>query len=106
MSSYESKVWSKDEKGRDVLVPVTSWEIGDEMGHHTGCRVRDELRRSTHIATTPERRLELARATACTCGRREEMEAALAAPDRVISHDHRDNRDPAEVGRAWLNRPK
>lgn len=104
MSAYESKTWTKGPDGREALTPVTSWEISQEMGHHEDCRVRDELRRSAKVATTPERRLELARATACTCGRREQMEAALSAPGKVTQQDRRDNRDPAKVGEEHLNR--
>lgn len=70
--------------------------------HHEDCRVRDELRRSARTGTPTERRLELARATACTCGAREHE--GNNAPIETTSRDRRDNRDPAKVGSEYLNR--
>lgn len=99
MSSYEAKVWQDG-----VLVPVTSWEISQLMAHHDECRIRQELRRSQRTGESQERRLQLANDTACTCGRREAMDAALASTTTGV--DRRDNRDPAQVGEAYLNRPK
>lgn len=94
---YEKSFW------RDgVLVENPSWYIGMLLTRHsTDCRVAAELRRSVGKGLTAERRLGLARETACTCGSSERQPTGELAP---TSRDMRDNRDPRQVGEDHLNR--
>lgn len=57
-----------------VLVEVPSWHIGQLLTQHDAlsehpCAIVLELRRNGRQKLSAEKRLELARATACTCGR-------------------------------------
>lgn len=103
MPGYEKAGWGPGGYGTE-LVPFVDWEIGMLMTrHHDECRIREELRRSSHTGERNQgRRLELAQATACTCGAH--LSIDNAAPIESTVSDIRDNRDPAEVGRAHLNR--
>lgn len=93
---YEKSFW------RDgVLVENPSWYIGMLLTRHApDCRVLVELRRSVGKGLTSERRLELAREAACTCGSSERQPVKALTP---ISRDRRDNRDPQQVGEDYLN---
>lgn len=101
MSSYESKTWARDPvTGEERLVEIPSWGISMLLTRHrVDCAVCAELRRSVGKGYTVERRLELAREAACTCGSAERQPVPALSP---TSRDMRDNRDPAQVGEAHL----
>jgi hypothetical protein len=101
VSSYEAKQWVRDpEAGEEQLAEIPSWGISMLLTwHRVDCAVSAELRRSVGKGHTAERRLELARSTACTCGSAERKPVPDLQP---TSRDRRDNRDPAQVGREHL----
>jgi hypothetical protein len=102
LPGYEKAHWGPGGYGTE-LVAFTDWSIGMLMTrHHEDCRVRGELRRSVGKGLTQERRLALAEEAACTCGAREHI--GNAEPVGHSGVDRRDNRDPATVGREYLNR--